>query len=187
MEYFPSGETFVENHRNSNYSPYKFNGKELDAETGYYYYGARYYNPRISLWLSPDPLAEKYPCWSPYNYTFNNPIIYTDPDGRDPIITITNQVVGWGHIKLIGADGRGRTSNYVTIGVPLYRAIITDDEDASFRMETMVTRDSWKVEKMNGNTATISNLANQQMQKIMNMMPNIMHHILMKMIHQLMH
>ncbi|KFF09179.1 SpvB/TcaC N-terminal domain-containing protein [Chryseobacterium luteum] len=86
IEYFPSGETFVENHRNSNYSPYKFNGKELDAETGYYYYGARYYNPRVSLWLNVDPLAEKYPSLSPYIYVANNPINAIDPDGRDIII-----------------------------------------------------------------------------------------------------
>lgn len=84
IEYFPSGEVFVENHKNDLLNnQYKFNGKELDGETGYYYYGARYYNPRVSLWLSVDPLAEKYPSWSPYNYTFNNPIKYIDPDWRD--------------------------------------------------------------------------------------------------------
>jgi len=32
-------------------TPFKFNGKELDAETGYYYYGARYYDPKISIWI----------------------------------------------------------------------------------------------------------------------------------------
>ncbi|WP_236255547.1 RHS repeat-associated core domain-containing protein [Chryseobacterium indoltheticum] len=69
----------------SNNSPYKFNGKELDAETGYYYYGARYYNPRVSLWLNVDPLAEKMPSWSPYVYTFNNPINLVDPDGMAPM------------------------------------------------------------------------------------------------------
>src|SRR5690606_8845653 len=57
MEYFAFGETFVEEHRSSNNSPYKFNGKELDEETGWYYYGARYYDPRISIFLSVDPLA----------------------------------------------------------------------------------------------------------------------------------
>ena len=39
-------------------TPYKFNGKELDEETGLYYYGARYYDPRISVWLSVDQLYE---------------------------------------------------------------------------------------------------------------------------------
>ncbi len=84
MEYFAFGETFVEEHKSSNNSPYKFNGKELDEETGLYYYGARYYDPRVSVWLSVDPLAEKAPGWSPYSYTFNNPISFFDPDGRWP-------------------------------------------------------------------------------------------------------
>ncbi|MFC3161020.1 RHS repeat-associated core domain-containing protein [Chryseobacterium arachidis] len=49
-------------------NPYKFNAKELDEDTGLYYYGARYYNPRLSIWYGVDPLAEKYPSWSPYAY-----------------------------------------------------------------------------------------------------------------------
>ncbi|GEM55874.1 hypothetical protein B0A58_04355 [Flavobacterium branchiophilum NBRC 15030 = ATCC 35035] len=67
-------------------SPYKFNGKELDDETGFYYYGARYYDPRVSVWMSVDPMAEKYPNISPYVYVANNPINAIDPDGRDIII-----------------------------------------------------------------------------------------------------
>ena len=82
VEYVPFGEVFVEE-RNSNWStPYLFNGKERDAETGLSYYGARYYDPRTSVWLSVDPLAEKYVGWSAYNYTLNNPINNIDPDGK---------------------------------------------------------------------------------------------------------
>ncbi|MBW2962110.1 RHS repeat-associated core domain-containing protein [Mesonia aestuariivivens] len=73
---------FVEEHKNSNNSPYKFNAKELDEETGNYYYGARYYDPKWSIWLSVDPLAEQFPGWSPYAYVHNNPINMIDPDGR---------------------------------------------------------------------------------------------------------
>ena len=62
-------------------SPFKFNGKELDEETGLYYYGARYYDPKISLWLSVDPLAEVNPHKSPYNYCSNNPVSRVDPTG----------------------------------------------------------------------------------------------------------
>jgi RHS repeat-associated protein len=65
-------------------TPYKFNGKELDEETGLYYYGARYYDSKISLWLSVDPLAEKGAGISPYIYCFNNPVKLTDPDGQWP-------------------------------------------------------------------------------------------------------
>ncbi|MFV0531045.1 MAG: RHS repeat domain-containing protein [Flavobacteriales bacterium] len=85
VEYVPFGEVFLEERNNTWNTPYLFNAKELDEETGLYYYGARYYNPRISLWLSVDPLAEKYPNISPYAYVANNPINYIDPDGREPI------------------------------------------------------------------------------------------------------
>ena len=64
-------------------SPYKFNGKELDPETGLYYYGTRYYDPHSSTWLSVDPLAEKYAGWTPYNYCVGNPVVFVDPDGSD--------------------------------------------------------------------------------------------------------
>ncbi len=83
-EYLPSGEVFVDQHTSSETHPYKFNGKELDAETGYYYYGARYYDPRFSMWNSVDPLTEQFPAWSPYAYTFHNPLRFRDPDGRAP-------------------------------------------------------------------------------------------------------
>jgi len=66
-------------------NPYKFNAKELDEDTGLYYYGARYYNPRLSIWYGVDPLAEKMPSWSPYSYSFNNPVNFVDPDGRMPV------------------------------------------------------------------------------------------------------
>ncbi|MAQ40791.1 RHS repeat-associated core domain-containing protein [Mesonia oceanica] len=79
----PFGETLAEQYSDAPGPrlPYKFNGKELDQETGNYYYGARYYDPKWSVWLSVDPMAEKYPGWSPYNYTLQNPVNFTDPTG----------------------------------------------------------------------------------------------------------
>jgi RHS repeat-associated protein len=50
--------------------------------TGYYYYGARYYDPAVGYFLSVDPLVEKYPGMSPYHYTFDYPVRFIDPDGR---------------------------------------------------------------------------------------------------------
>lgn len=88
LEYFAFGETFVEEHSNTHRTPYLFNGKELDAETGLYYYGARYYESVNSVWQSIDPSAESYPGWSPYNYVKNNPVIMVDPDGKD----VTNHI-----------------------------------------------------------------------------------------------
>jgi RHS repeat-associated protein len=57
-----------------------FNAKELDEESGMYYYEARYYAP--PTFISRDPLFEKYPFMSPYAYCANNPVKYIDPDGR---------------------------------------------------------------------------------------------------------
>lgn len=82
MEYLPYGETLVDEHLNSYNTPFKFNGKEVDDETGNYYYGARYYNPKTSIWLSVDPLAEKYSSISSYAYVAQNPLKYIDPDGK---------------------------------------------------------------------------------------------------------
>ncbi|MCR9155590.1 MAG: RHS repeat-associated core domain-containing protein, partial [Bacteroidetes bacterium] len=69
-------------------SRYRFNGKEWDEETGNFYYGARYYDPKISVWLSVDPLATNYPYISPYNFVENNPLKFVDPTGMGPEVYI---------------------------------------------------------------------------------------------------
>ena len=60
-------------------NPYKYNAKEFDMATGLYYYGARYYDPKRSFWLSVDPLAEI--TMSPYAYVWNDPVNFADPTG----------------------------------------------------------------------------------------------------------
>lgn len=83
IEYVPFGEVFLEERNNQWNSPYLFNGKELDEETGLYYYGARYYNPRESIFISVDPLVEK--TGTPYQYTYQNPIKFIDPTGMEGV------------------------------------------------------------------------------------------------------
>ena len=80
--YLPYGELLVDEHSSTEEMPYKFNGKELDSETGLYYYGARYMNPVTSLWYGVDPLAERYVATGGYVYTLDNPVRLIDPDGR---------------------------------------------------------------------------------------------------------
>ena len=64
-----------------------FSAKEKDSETGLSYFGARYYSSDLSIWLSVDPQASKYPSLSPYVYCANNPVKLVDPNGEDVWIT----------------------------------------------------------------------------------------------------
>ena len=62
---------------------YTFSAKERDPETGLSYFGSRYYSSDLSIWLSADPMASKYPSMSPYVYCANNPVKLVDPNGEE--------------------------------------------------------------------------------------------------------
>ena len=81
IEYVPFGEVFIEERNNTWNTPYLFNAKEFDEETGLYYYGARYYESRVSLWMSTDPMEKNMPYSSTYTYCHNNPINRIDENG----------------------------------------------------------------------------------------------------------
>ena len=59
-----------------------FSAKEKDSETSLSYFGSRYYSSDLSVWLSVDPMSDKYPSLSPYVYCANNPIKLVDPTGE---------------------------------------------------------------------------------------------------------
>ncbi|HRE42163.1 MAG TPA: RHS repeat-associated core domain-containing protein [Ignavibacteria bacterium] len=68
---------------------YKFTSKERDRESGYDYFGARYYDSRIGRWGQVEPLLDKYVSFSPYCYGLNNPMVLKDVDGLDVIIVLS--------------------------------------------------------------------------------------------------
>ncbi len=114
IEYFPFGETWVEEHSNTLRTPYLYTGKEFDQETGLYYFGARYYDPRTSVWQSADPILDSYLYGNHargvynslniqlYAYAAQNPMRFTDPDGK----SFGDFIVGMGNAM----------SNNVTLG-----------------------------------------------------------------------
>ena len=80
--YLPYGELLVDEHSSTEEMPYKFNGKELDEETGLYYYGARYMNPKTSLWYGVDPHIEEMAFSSSYSYCDDHPVNFVDIKGK---------------------------------------------------------------------------------------------------------
>ena len=69
---------------NADSMKFKYTGKELDKESLYDYFGARYYDGRIGRWGQVEPLLDKFTSLSPYVFATDNPLIVIDPDGKDP-------------------------------------------------------------------------------------------------------
>ena len=123
--YYPFGLMHNYTATTTNAYQMKYNGKELQ-ETGMYDYGARFYMPDIGRWGVVDPLAEKMTRHSPFNYAFNNPIMFIDPDGRKP----ENDYI-FKNGQLVGVD-------------------LNDNEDRYFNV---VSKDSYTyTAKINGKT-----------------------------------
>ena len=93
LQYKPFGGDYIDQQDpNTEYSErFRFTGKERDAETGYDYFGARYYSSSLGIWLSVDPMSDKYPSLSPYVYCADNPIKCVDPTGNDLEIVINKE------------------------------------------------------------------------------------------------
>ena len=136
IEYAPYGELWIEEvAAGLDKLPFRFTGKEMDEETGLYYYGARYLDPKYSRWLSSDPALGDYIPTAPvddkakkhnenlpgmggvfnvvnlhlYHYAGNNPVKYTDPDGKKIVLLNRSYGAGgYGHnAVLIGDDKNG--------------------------------------------------------------------------------
>jgi len=96
IHYLPFGGTWADT--NSVLTTHKFTAQELDAETGLYYYGARYYNPVLARFISPDsivPDPTDPQAFNRYSYVRNNPLIYTDPSGNSWLSEALNDAGDW--------------------------------------------------------------------------------------------
>jgi RHS repeat-associated protein len=154
LEYFPYGETWVHNKATSDASttlsnrstPYKFTSKELDEETGWYYYGHRYLDPKLSDWISADPplaKGEYFPVppindkakernsklpgmggvfnsinLDAYQYAGRNPVKFVDPDGKDVAILLDREAAkNYGHSAMaIFENGGNGKVTYISYG-----------------------------------------------------------------------
>ena len=90
---------------------YTFSAKEKDSETGLSYFGARYYASDLSIWLSVDPMSDKYLSLSPYVYCANNPVKLVDPNGEE----------------IVGTDGKAVTYSYDEQGKVVWSKNASDD------------------------------------------------------------
>ena len=175
IEYVPFGEVFVEERNNIWNTPYLFNAKEFDEETGLYYYGARYYDPRVSLWISVDPISNFDPRNSenyidgqhnggfynslnlfPYEYCYQNPIRLIDPNGKQVDITITDKVVGYANLRVIVSSNIKNAPQ--TMRVPLYQATVNDAATKKIS-EYAVTRDALWSTRAGGSHIFVNNSA----------------------------
>jgi len=155
VQYFPFGETWVSEHKNTETLPYLFTGKELDEETGLYYFGARYYDPRTSVWQSADPIFDgdlgKPIGLAAFTYAHNNPLRLTDPTGLSaltgtwtaedepgPGAQVNEESAGLGmHIR-----GPGGTAPPLGLGAPPAWGNVGLLAEREFKVED--TSETWK-------------------------------------------
>ena len=92
---------------NGTHHKYMFGGKEFDESfqtLNTYDFGARNYDPALARWMNIDPLAEQGRRWSPYNYAFDNPVYFVDPDGMWPTLP------SWSDVKKTYSEAKATVS-----------------------------------------------------------------------------
>lgn len=145
--YSSFGENLYQWDKNNDFSSrYRFNAKEEDPETGNMYYGARYYDPKISVWLSVDPMSSERASLTPYNFVQNNPIHKVDPTGMlDGDFYDENDVY-------LGSDGKPDDKIYViNTSDKSYQNLGTTPAKGQSRRDSRKAKDFVKTNS--GNTA----------------------------------
>ena len=170
IEYTPYGELWIEEvAAGLDKLPFRFTGKEMDEETGLYYYGARYLDPKYSRWLSGDPaLGDYVPAAGTdpsklagmggvfnvvnlhlYHYAGNNPVKYIDPDGKESGYILDNE----------GAQGFGHAGMYVQTKDGKYAFFeVTGISEEANGIESNISPGSTVKDKWGHDTTVLSNL-----------------------------
>jgi len=112
FEYLPFGETWITEGNGKNRP--KFNSQELDAETGFYFFNARYQDPEICRFVTADnivPYEDDTQSWNRYSCVRNNPVVYKDPTGHKDLTYITDVSGEKMMIAPLAIEGRNQTNN----------------------------------------------------------------------------
>lgn len=147
--YYPFGKTMEGawyNDASASKYKYLYNGKELNEEfnLNFYDYGARWFDPGMGSWWEVDPASEGNRRWSPYAYGNNNPVRFTDPDGR----MTKDEVMQWYRSHEISNFGDkasgalGSSSNYGTSEPPYESKAENETQQSEQKQNNSVTSDS---------------------------------------------
>ena len=103
-------------------SSFTFSAKERDSETGLSYFGSRYYSSDLSIWLSVDPMSDKYASLSPYVYCADNPVKLVDPNGEE----VDDNLDKWKYNKTTG-----QLSWYSNTGGKCHQIVVETENTSS--------------------------------------------------------
>ena len=154
--------------RCKNDSRFHFTGKERDEETGHGYFGARYMDHELmTMWLSVDPMADKYPSISPYAYCAWNPMKLVDPEGNEinPIFSTEG--------KFLGTDSEGYRGRAIVMEKSAFRKGISHKEAESkgtyldeYGSSISISDKDWDRIESNGGTRQKPYLSNKTRNRI---------------------
>ncbi len=134
------GETLTQN---AWVTPSSCTGKERDEETGYSYFGARYMDHALlTMWLSVDPMSDKYPSISPYAYCAWNPVKLVDPDGKENVIYLVNLQ---GKKTRADVNAIAKEANRCFSALGLQTRVVVSSEGECFNPAYMDNTDSYVV------------------------------------------